>query len=77
MAVGARSRDAVSSLTGLEPRTIGGLVAQMHTDLRALGMRLQTSASKLDERAKFNECLSFAEFYAQFFLDDAVRAIYP
>lgn len=77
LAVGSRSREAVKALTGFETSTIGDLVRNMHDDLQALGMRLQTSASTLDERAKFNECLSFAEFYAQFFLDDTVRAMYP
>jgi len=74
LALGARSRTDVEELTGFAPRN---LVLQMHDDLRALLPSVQSGRSRFATRAKFNELSAFAIDNSEFFLDDAVREMYP
>jgi len=71
LSLGAHTRAEISAVTGYSERTIGNLVPRMLDDLVEFDPGFRPGRSPLGEVA------SYASRNWEFFLDDAVRAIYP
>jgi CheY-like chemotaxis protein len=71
-ALGAPSRNQVQDLTGYSSRTIGNDMREMLNDLIALDPGIRNLG-----RAPMHQVSTFAQNNWQFFLDNAVRDLYP
>lgn len=71
LAIGAATRPEIARITGYAPRTIGNRIPEMYNDLREFDVGLTGGSSPLIEVARY------AGINWQFFLDDAVRVMYP
>jgi DNA-binding NarL/FixJ family response regulator len=76
LAVGAHSRDEVEDLTGIAARYVGKLTQAMFDDLALLDPGTQ-HPGRWRGRSKLNELVRYASTNRAFFLDDAVRTVYP
>jgi DNA-binding NarL/FixJ family response regulator len=76
LALGAHSRDEVEDLTAIAAKTVGNLTSRMFDDLAALDPGTE-HPGRFRGRSKFNELIRYASGNRAFFLDDAVRAVFP
>jgi DNA-binding NarL/FixJ family response regulator len=77
LAVGARTREEVADLLGISALYIRNLISPMYEDLRSLNTGLRAGVPETESRAKFVELTMFASRNREFFLDEAVCALYP
>jgi DNA-binding NarL/FixJ family response regulator len=71
LAIGAATRQEIARITGYATRTIGNRIPEMYQELREFDAGLITKNTPLIEVALY------ASNNWQFFLDDAVRVMYP
>ena len=71
LAIGAVTRPEIARIAGYAPRTVGNRIPEMYAELREFDTGLVGSNSPLIEVARY------ASINWQFFLDDAVRVMYP
>jgi hypothetical protein len=76
LAFGAHSRDEVEDLTAIAAKTVGNLTSRMFDDLAVLDPGIE-HPGRFRGRSKFNELIRYASGNRSFFLDDAVRAVFP
>jgi DNA-binding NarL/FixJ family response regulator len=71
IALGADTRRRIEHLTGYSARTVGNKIPEMYDDLRRLDPGLPADAKP------FIEIVRYATSTREFFLDEAVRELYP
>ncbi len=71
IAIGADTRSEISMIAGYSARTIGNRIPEMYQDL------LEFDAGLASSKSPFIEVARYADRNWQFFLDDAVRVMYP
>jgi CheY-like chemotaxis protein len=72
LALNASSRNQIRDLTGYATRTIGNEIPEMLNDLITLDPGMNNP-----DRAPMYQVSSFAQYNWEFFLDNAVRSLYP
>ncbi|MFI7702606.1 hypothetical protein [Nonomuraea sp. NPDC049480] len=72
IAIGAHTRTDIGRLAGYSERTVGNRIPEMYRDLLEFDVGLSTNS-----RAPLLELVRYVEGNWEFFLDDAVRAMYP
>ncbi|MFC5290914.1 hypothetical protein ACFPM7_28020 [Actinokineospora guangxiensis] len=73
LALGALCRQDIVEVTGIGYGYVGQLTTQIAEDL----VRFRSNAASPMGRNKLNGLISYANKYSEFFLDDAVRRLYP
>jgi DNA-binding NarL/FixJ family response regulator len=71
IAVGADTRSEIGRLAGYSDRTVGNRIPEMYRDL------LEFDAGLVPSKSPFLEVVRYATSNWQFFLDEAVRLMYP
>lgn len=71
IAIGAATRPEIARIAGYAPRTIGNRIPEMYQDL------LEFDAGLLSSNTPLLEVVRYADRNREFFLDDAVRVMYP
>jgi DNA-binding NarL/FixJ family response regulator len=71
IAIGADTRSEISGIAGYSARTVGNRIPEMYQDL------LEFDAGLAGTRSPFIEIARYADRNWPFFLDDAVRVMYP
>jgi DNA-binding NarL/FixJ family response regulator len=71
IAVGAATRPEIARIARYAPRTIGNRIPEMYQDL------LEFDAGLISSNTPLLEVVRYASRHWEFFLDDAVRVMYP
>jgi hypothetical protein len=77
LALGAHSREEIAKLSGNTERYVGSQIPKLFDDLVAFDSGLSQRRRSFQPRQKLSDVVRYASHNREFFLDEAVQALFP